>query len=122
MNKLLALLFTAVALAGVTGVAGAVIYPPGPGGTCPDTMTIINLQDPLQACHPASSDTVYGVRGAVTAIDSIPGAFGFFMQLPGGGPYSGIDVFTGAANYQAALPGTQIIWDSEARLPNRRRS
>ncbi len=106
MKKLLAFLLTTVTLASIAGVAGAVIYPPGPGGTCPDTMTIINVEDPLQTCHPASGDTVYGVRGVVTAIDSIPGAFGFFMQLQGGGAYSGIDVFTGASNYQASLPGT----------------
>src|SRR5215813_510708 len=97
---------TALLLCCIAGTAGAVIYPPGPGGSCPDTMTITNLEDPAQLCHPASGDTVFGVHGVVTAIDSIPGAFGFFMQLPGGGAYSGLDVFTGASNYQAALPGT----------------
>jgi hypothetical protein len=106
MKKLFPYLLIAMLLTCVAGVAGAVVYPPGPGGTCPDTMTIINVEDPTQLCHPASSDTVYGVRGVVTAIDSIPGAYGFYMQLQGGGAWSGIDVFTGATNYQAPLAGT----------------
>ena len=105
-KKLFAFLFSAVFLASLAGVAGAVIYPPGPGGSCPDTMTITNLQDPAQLCHPASSDTVFGVRGIYTATDSVPTAFGFWVQLQAGGAYSGIDVFTGSTNYQAGLPGT----------------
>jgi len=69
---------------------------------------------------PGVRDTIFGVRGVVTAIDSIAGAFGFYMQLQGGGPNSGIDVFTGGANYQSTLRGhpraetssTAICWPS----------
>src|SRR5882724_1265073 len=75
MKRLLSFMFTAALLAGIAGVAGATIYPPGPGGTCPDTMTINNLQNAILACHPAAGDTVYGVRGVVVAVDSIAGAF-----------------------------------------------
>jgi hypothetical protein len=106
MRKLLAFLSTTMLIAGIAGVAGAAIYPPGPGGTCPDSVTIQKIQDPTLLCHPSSGDTVYSVRGVVTAIDSIPGAYGFFMQTQAGGPYSGLDGFTGATNYQAGVPGT----------------
>jgi hypothetical protein len=106
MKKLFAFMFSAVLISSLAGVAGAVIYPPGPGGACPDTMTIVNLQDPAQVCHPASSDTVYGVKGVYIATDSIPTAYGFWFQMAAGGPYSGVDVFTGATNYQAPVAGT----------------
>lgn len=49
---------------------------------------------------------MYGVRGVVTAIDSIGSSFLFYIELPGGGPYSGIQVYTAGTNYQGSVPGT----------------
>lgn len=87
--------------------AFAVQYPPGPGDICPDTLTVHHVQDPASApCFPASGDTVHGVRGIVTGFDQIPSAFAFWIQLADGSPFSGVQVFTGAANYAGPLPGT----------------
>src|SRR5512132_1357959 len=41
-------------------------YPPGPHGCCPDTLTIINIQNPLALPHPATGDVVLGVGGVIT--------------------------------------------------------
>ncbi len=82
-------------LASLAAVAHAAQYPPGPGGACPDTLSIWNLQDPAAPCHPALGDSVYGVGGICTAFDTKTSGVGFYMQLSGGGPYSGIYVFTG---------------------------
>lgn len=103
MKKLLSVLFSTALVASLAGIAGAAIYPPGPGGSCPDTVTIKDVQDPTALCHPSASDTVYGLRGVVNAIDSVATAYGFYAQLLAGGPYSGIDVFTNATNYQGPV-------------------
>ena len=106
MKKLLTFMCSAVLVASLAGVAGAVIYPPGPTGTCLDSITITQIQDPTSLCNPVATDTVYGVRGIVNAVDSIAGAYGLYAQLKVGGPYSGIDVFTSSVNYQGPVPGT----------------
>ena len=88
-------------------------YPPGPPyRTCPDSVTLFSVQNPdtTQApCHPATLDTVLGVRGIITAFDARPSAYGFYIQntfATGPQPWTGVDVFTGAFNYNAAVPGT----------------
>jgi len=106
MKKLVPFALAAVLLVCFAGIAAAAIYPPGPGGTCPDSVTVQRVQDPLATCHPASGDTIYGVRGVITATDSIGGAYGFWIQDQAGGAYSGAQVFTGAVNYWGPLPGT----------------
>src|SRR5262249_27161406 len=75
-------------------LAGAAQYPPGPGGTCTDTLTIIDLQQesPPTTCSPASGDTVMGIKGIVTGFDAIPTAFAFWIQMSGTGPWKGIQV------------------------------
>jgi hypothetical protein len=74
--------------------AMATQYPPGPGGTCPDSLTVVNIQNPAASCHPANGDSVYGVGGICTAFDTKTSGVGFYMQISGGGPYTGIDCFT----------------------------
>jgi hypothetical protein len=86
--------------------AMAVRYPPGPGGTCPDSLRIDQIQNPLATCHPAVPDTVNGVRGVVTGLDTLATGFGFYMQNTSGGAYGGVIVFTGATNYQGTVPGS----------------
>lgn len=103
MNKLFSVFVAALLSAGIAGVAAATIYP---NPLCPDSMTIQRLQDPTALCHPAATDTTYGTRGIYIATDSIPTAYGFWIETAVGGAYSGIDVFTGTSNYQSAEPGT----------------
>jgi len=64
-------------------------YPPGPGGTCPDTVTIQQIQDPSATCRPpavgfgiANTDTsyVYGVKGIITGIKNNGTSRTFYMQ------------------------------------------
>jgi len=88
-------------------------YPPGPPyRSCGDTLKVFDIQqaDTLQApCHPATLDTVRGVRGIVTAFDAKASSYAFYIQnsfANGGHAWTGIYVLTGAANYKASLPGT----------------
>ena len=105
MRKTVFAILGAVTLFAFAGTAGAAnVYPPGPGGTCPDTLKIFNIQNPLASCHPATLDTVLGVAGIITGFDAKASAYGFYMQDPSG-VYAGIDVFTGATNHNAAGAG-----------------
>ena len=87
----------------------AATYPPGPGGCCPDTLTIINVQNPSAIPHPATGDVVLGVGGIITGFADQFRPFGFYMQMSNPGPselhYSGIGVFTGNVNHG---PGTSF--------------
>jgi hypothetical protein len=83
-------------------------YPPGPPyRTCPDTLTIFQVQNPdtlAAPCHPATLDTVWGVKGIVIGFDARPSAYATYIQTAGGGPYTGVNVFTGATNYNGPVP------------------
>jgi hypothetical protein len=91
-------------LALATG-AWAAQYPPGPGNCCPDTLTIINLQNPAAIPHPGPGDVVLGVGGIITGFHRHQAPFGFYMQMKNGLPYSGVSVFTGNLDQG---PGTPI--------------
>ena len=92
---------------GFAAAAHAVQYPPGPTGTCTDTLKVANVQNPGLACHPAIGDTCPGVGGIVTGFDKIPTGFAFYIQNNAVGanstPWTGIDVFTGGSNLAASL-------------------
>jgi len=94
-----AMLFCCTAVGHATDV-----YPPGPGGTCPDTLKIFNLQNPIATCHPATLDTVLGIAGIVTGMDQKASAYGFYIQNRGSSSYAGIDIFTGATNHGSSGP------------------
>lgn len=121
-------LFTRFAVAAavvlsMAGSASAAIYPPGPTGTCLDSVTIVQIQDILAPCHPATGDTVLGVAGIITAFDAIPTGFGFYIQNSQGGPFSGIEVFTHGTNYKPILGlelGDSIVvsWSRTAEFQN----
>jgi hypothetical protein len=88
-------------------------YPPGPPyRSCPDSVSLFSVQQTdttLAPCHPATLDTVWGVRGIITAWDANASAFGFYMQntyADGAHPWTGADIFTGATNYKSSVPGT----------------
>lgn len=107
MKRLLVLLAAGACLTLGAMTAQAAQYPPGPSGTCLDTLSIVDLQVlPAGACSPAAGDTVYGVRGVVTGFDKDFSPYAFWIQLNTPGQWRGIQVFTGAANYYNALPGT----------------
>jgi hypothetical protein len=81
-------------------------YPPGPAyRACPDTLTIVDIQQAdttLAPCHPALLDTVVSVQGIIIGFDQKPTGFSFNMETTGGGPYSGVNVFTGSFNWAGA--------------------
>ena len=84
-------------------VSQAVQWPPGtPACACPtDTLLIDNCQNAaLAPKFAAIGDTVIGVGGIFTAIDSIPTGFSFYLErtAPPNTPWRGLDVFTGGTN------------------------
>lgn len=103
MHKLFTRLAVVAALVLTAGAASAAQYPPGPTGTCLDSVTVIQIQDILAPCHPATGDTVYGVAGIITGFDPIPTGFGFYIQNSQGGPFTGIDVFTHGTNFKPTM-------------------
>jgi len=92
--------------------ATAAQYPPGPGGCCPDTLTIINLRNPDATPHPGPGDVVLGVGGIITAFTHDVGQFSFYMQMSNGLPYSGVGVFTGNVDPGPGTPFNLQIGDS----------
>lgn len=100
-----------------TAASAASKYPPGPGyRSCSDSLRIFELQevDTLVApCHPSILDTVLGIGGIVTAFDAKPSAFAVFFQNSQGGPWTGIQAFTGAVNYNGSafnlMQGDSIV-------------
>jgi len=82
---------------------------PNPG--CPDTLSIKQLKDRLDVAGPCNpqiavyglqagtpADTVLGVGGIITGFDELSTGFDMFIQTSGGGPNTGIDVFTHGTN------------------------
>jgi hypothetical protein len=63
------------------------------------TVTVYQIQDTTAVGHVAegSIDTIK-TTGVITAADIRPTGFGFYIQEPAGGNYSGVLVFTGGAN------------------------
>ncbi|HTK30946.1 MAG TPA: T9SS type A sorting domain-containing protein [Candidatus Saccharimonadaceae bacterium] len=107
MKKFAALLLVSLALTCMAATSFAANkYPPGPGGTCTDTLKISDVENPSALCHPATLDTVFGVRGIITGFDAKPSAFGLYIQNTGDPSWAGVDIFTGATNYNASVPGT----------------
>lgn len=82
--------------------------------TCTDSISIYNIQNAAASCHPVSTDTVWvGLGGIVTGIDTKTSGVGFWMQLSGGGPYSGINVFTANTNWPVAIGDSVIVRPSQ---------
>jgi hypothetical protein len=111
------------ALAVVLAVSGAnlaqaVQYPPGgPGCTpalvCADTLVNVSfIQNPAAAPHPVAPDTVWGIGGIITGFDTFPTGFAFYIQNSQGGPWTGVDVFTGGTNYVGSFTPALALGDS----------
>jgi len=99
MSKMFTRFLAVAALVCVAGVASATQFP---NATCPDSVTIQQIQDVTHACHPAIGDTVAGVSGIITGFDPIASGFDAYIQDPAGGPFSGIDFFTHSVNTKVA--------------------
>jgi hypothetical protein len=100
----------AMMLATVNAAVAFNKYPPGPGATCTDTLTIFQVRSTMNtvaACAPqtgpsgAIGDTVLGVSGIITGFDENPTGFDIYIQNSAGGPFTGIDVFTHGTNLRA---------------------
>jgi hypothetical protein len=98
MSRLTALTAGVLSLALATRAVAAT-YPPGPNGCCPDTLTIVNLQNALAIPHPTTGDVVLGVGGVITAFAQQVRPYGFYMQMKDGQSYSGVGVFTGNVDH-----------------------
>ncbi len=123
MHKLLPRFLAAAALVCMTGVASATQFP---NATCPDSVTIPQIQDPAfnPACKPAVGDTVAGVAGIIIGFDPIATGFDLFIQNSQGGPFSGVDVFFHSVNptvspYNFALGDSIVVeWMKTGEFQN----
>jgi DNA/RNA endonuclease YhcR with UshA esterase domain len=70
-----------------------------PASAVQRTVTIYQIQDTTSVGHvvEGSTDTVT-TTGVITGADTRPTGFGFYIQDPAGGNFSGVLVFTGGAN------------------------
>jgi hypothetical protein len=95
-------------------IAGICDGPPfGPGCPYPDTLYKVSfIQNPGAVPHPVQPDTVEGIAGIIIGFDTFPTGFGFYIQNSEGGPWSGVDVFTGGTNYVGLYAPALAIGDS----------
>jgi hypothetical protein len=82
--------------------AGPVSATQFPNATCPDSVTIRQIQD-FALCHPSVGDTVRGVGGIIIGFDPIPSAFSTYFQTSDGGPFTGIQFFNAGINTKSPL-------------------
>src|SRR5439155_2823523 len=75
-----------------------------PNLACPDSVTIVRIQNASLACHPARLDTVSGVAGIVTGFDANSPGLAFYLQNNSSTTFTGIDVFTGSFSYTGGVP------------------
>ncbi|HET9650533.1 MAG TPA: hypothetical protein VFP36_00005, partial [Usitatibacter sp.] len=108
MSKMFTRFLAVAALVCMAGVASATQFP---NATCPDSVTIKQIQDITATCHPATGDTVRGVGGIIIGFDPIATGFDAYIQTTGGGPFTGIDFFTHSSNTKVA-PYNFAIGDS----------
>ena len=125
MRTKASLIFGALLLMCTATSVWAISYPPGTvGGICtgtpggagcpyPDTLILVRyIQDAAAVPHPVQPDTVEGIGGIITGFDTFPTGFGFYIQNSQGGPWSGVDVFTGGTNYVPLYAPQLAIGDS----------
>jgi hypothetical protein len=98
-----------VLLLALSAPAGAVIWGP---------ITISQLQDPNTPPDPTPPDTLGPMAGIITGFDNFPTGFCFYLQSSQGGPWTGVDIFTGGTNQQAAMGlalGDSIVIEGRAQ-------
>jgi hypothetical protein len=101
MRTKAALFLAALSITCLAATAHAIQYP---NVDFPDTLTVAHLQNPALVPHPVNPDTVNGVGGIVTGFDIFPTGYAVYIQTSGGGPWTGIDLFTGG-NSKKTAPG-----------------
>jgi FlgD Ig-like domain len=101
MRTKAALILAALSITCLAAAAHAVQYP---NLTNPDTLTVAHIQNPALSPHPVNPDTVNGVGGIVTGFDIFPTGYAVYIQTSTGGPWTGIDLFTGG-NSKKTAPG-----------------
>src|SRR5512140_1865077 len=88
-------------LSGLVAVSAAILLTAlaTPSSAVQRTVTIYQIQDTTSVGHvvEGSTDTIT-TSGIVTGADIRPTGFGFYIQDPAGGNFSGVQVFTGGAN------------------------
>jgi hypothetical protein len=96
----------------IVEAAGMLSCPKAPCCTlpppCPGSNKIEDLENPSSPFHPPVLASVCA-SGIITGFDANPSAYAFYIQnafADGAHPWSGIQAFTGAFNYNASLPGT----------------
>ena len=108
MHKMLTRILAVAAFVCTAGVASATQFP---NPTCPDSVTIQQIQNASATCHAAVGDTVRGVAGIIVGFDPIATGFDAYMENSQGGPFNGIDFFTHSVNTISA-PYNFAIGDS----------
>jgi hypothetical protein len=91
-------------------------YPPGPGGTCLDSVTVYRIQNTAAACHPVDGDTVLGLGGIVVGINpkTVNGAKIYIASNPAG-PWQGVQLFNGNTTYPSLAIGDSVVWEFGVR-------
>lgn len=103
-----------VLLSCLVGVTHATQYPPGPAyRTCPDTLTLYDVQQPdtlIAPCHPVNPDTVYSVKGIITGFDNNGSGRAFYIQTRNvpAAAFTGVDVFTGGVSFPGLALGDSV--------------
>src|SRR5438045_3719283 len=69
MLKMFTRFLAVAALISTASVASATQFP---NATCPDSVTIKQIQDVTAVCHPAVGDTARGVGGTPTQLNELP--------------------------------------------------
>ncbi len=98
--------------------SAALAFTHWPNATCPDSVTIHQILAP-GTCQPTAGngvpgDTVRSVGGIITAFDPLASSYAFYIQnnrADSTGYLAGIDVFTGARNYNSS-PYNYALGDS----------
>src|SRR6476660_7308859 len=103
-----------LAVAALTCAAGVAPATQFPNPTCPDSVTIRQIQDVAAACHPATADTVSGVGGIIIGFDPIASGFYTYVQTSGGSPFTGIEFYTHStsllhAPYEFAIGDSIVV-------------
>lgn len=113
MHRTASRLVGAALLLCFAATAHATQYPPGPGGAFPDTLfKVSSIQNPASVPFPVQPDTVWGIAGIITGFDPIPTGFAIYIQNSQGGPWTGVDVFTGGSNYIGDFSPPLALGDS----------
>lgn len=136
MKRIATMLFGLLLLLTYASPSQACQWPPAPPVLCPDanygcqrtgpsycdTLLIDNCQNSAAVPFAALGDTVRGIGGIFTAVDSIPSGFSFYIQrtAPPNTPWCGVDAFTSgvpvAGNLGLKLGDSVLVYGKMAEF------